>query len=109
MPFISPPPTTNSVRTVSSTRTVPGDCDFQHSKVAHSFRSTLTGAPSRVWIKTFDVRDGGLDASTGSTCRDDCWRKRSGTSIAGSYGRRAGGGHRGSHQLGKTPIWPLPM
>jgi hypothetical protein len=88
----------------SNTRTVPRYCEFQHSKVAPSSHSTLTGAPCRVWIKAFDIRSGGLDASTGSTCRDDCWRKRSGTSIAGSYERRAGGGHRGSHQSGKTPI-----
>ena len=49
-----------------------------------------------------------LYGTTGSVCRDDCCRKRSGASIAGIHERHAGSGSRGSHQLGKTPIRPLP-
>jgi hypothetical protein len=47
---------------------------------------------------------GGLDASTDAACRHNCWRNLSGISIAGIHERYAGNGHRGSHQLGKTPI-----
>ena len=44
----------------------------------------------------------------GRVCRDHCCRKRSGGGIAGIHGRYAGSGSRELHQLGKTPIWPLP-
>jgi hypothetical protein len=57
--------------------------------------------------------DGRVDAevlhdTTGSRSRENCWRKRSGASIAAIHERQAGSGPRGSHQLGKTPIRPFP-
>ena len=49
-----------------------------------------------------------LHDTTGSRSREDCWRKRSGASIAVNHELHAGSGPRGSHQLGKTPIRPFP-
>src|SRR5260370_30896046 len=83
--FSFPPPITPKCPDGIEHQNSPGDCDFKHSKVALSPRLTLTGPPSRVWIMTFDVRHEGLHASTGSTCRHDCCRKRSGTTIARLY------------------------
>jgi hypothetical protein len=43
-------------------------------------------------------RHGGANGTTGSESRDDCWRERSGGSIAAQYADATPGAACGSHQ-----------